>query len=254
MQSITSLVELTPAQFLICTGVVFLAGVVRGFSGFALSALVMASLALIIPPIELIPVCWAMELSASLLMVRGGIRDADRGIVTGLVVGTICGAPIGYYLTTTLPIETSKAVALTLVLILASLQLLRVRAAFLATRPGLYLSGFSAGIATGLASIGGMVVALYVLAREHAARSMRGSLVLYLFLSAFFGFIYLMLFGMLDGKAALRGLFFALPCMVGVLSGQFLFRPSLERYYKPFCLALLMFLAAIGLLRLAAGG
>ena len=81
---------------------------VRGFSGFALSALIMASVALIIPPIELIPVCYVLEATASFIMFRGGLRHADMKIVWGLTIGTLIGFPMGLYATTGLPVETSK--------------------------------------------------------------------------------------------------------------------------------------------------
>ena len=45
----TSLLSLSDTQFWIVALICLLAGIVRGFSGFALSALVMASAALIIP-------------------------------------------------------------------------------------------------------------------------------------------------------------------------------------------------------------
>jgi len=80
------LTGLSTAQFYIVVGAVFVAGVVRGFSGFALSALVMASLAIMIAPIELIVVCWLLELSASLLMVRGGFKDGDIKVALGLAI------------------------------------------------------------------------------------------------------------------------------------------------------------------------
>ncbi|MDD9909621.1 MAG: sulfite exporter TauE/SafE family protein [Ahrensia sp.] len=254
MENLLAWVDLTPVQFWICAGVIFLAGVVRGFSGFALSALVMASLAIMIPPIELIAVCWFLELSASAIMVRGGFREADMKVVAGLIIGSALGSPIGLYLTTTLPVETSKAVALLLILVLAATQLLKLRPKFLATGPGLYASGLMAGIASGLASVGGMIVALYVLARDAPARIMRASLVMFLFASSVMSFIFLYYYGMMVSVAALRGLVFAVPCMLGVLAGQALFMPRLEGYYRPFCLALLMFLAALGLVRLGMGG
>jgi len=248
-----SLTDLTPTQMMICVGVVFIAGMVRGFSGFALSALIMASLAIMIPPVELIMVCWMLELSASLLMVRGGFRDADMKIALVLALGSAIGAPIGLYLTNTLPITTSKMIALCLILFLALLQLLKVRATFLATGPGLMISGLTAGIATGLASVGGMVVALYVLAREAPAKIMRASLVVYLFLGSFTGFIYLYLYGMVTTEAVSRGATLILPCVLGVVVGKAIFRPQLEKYYKPFCLLLLAGLASMGLVRLAVG-
>lgn len=244
---------LSPFQLSIALVAAFGAGLVRGFSGFALSALLMASIALMIPPVELIAVCWMLELSASLLMVRGGIANADRTIVTGLVAGSLVGAPIGLALTNAVPLDVSKAIALSLIIGLALLQLLKVRATFLATRPGLLASGAMAGIATGLASVGGMVVALYVLAREQAAVSMRASLVMFLFVNSFFGFVFLLLFRMMDQTALARGALLVIPCMIGVFLGKKLFTPRLEPYYKPFCLLLLIGLAAAGMVRLALG-
>ena len=250
MADLLSLTDLTATQFLICVVVVFVAGMVRGFSGFALSALIMASLAIMIPPVELIAVCAILEFSASLLMARGGFNDADLKISFGLAFGSAVGAPFGLYLTNTLSIATSKMTALCLILGLAFLQLMKVRARFLATDSGLIFSGLTAGVATGLASVGGMVVALYVLAREAPAKVMRASLVVYLFLGSFSSFIYLYLYEMLTLTALSRGAILIVPCVLGVVVGQAIFRPQLEKYYKPFCLTLLMGLALFGLLKL----
>ncbi len=253
MADLLSLTNLTTTQLYICVVVVFLAGMVRGFSGFALSALIMASLAIMIPPLELIAVCTILEFSASMLMVRGGLKDADMKIAFGLAIGSIVGAPVGLYLTNTLSVETSKMIALCLILVLAFLQLLKVRARFLATDPGLVFSGLTAGVATGLASVGGMVVALYVLAREAPAKVMRASLVVYLFLGTLSSFIYLYLYEMLTITALSRGATLVIPCVLGVVVGQAIFRPQLEKYYKPFCLLLLAVLATSGLVRLSMG-
>ena len=56
---------------MLCAGVVFVAGIVRGFSGFALSALFMASVAVVLPPVELIPICYVLEVTTSLIMFIG---------------------------------------------------------------------------------------------------------------------------------------------------------------------------------------
>ena len=248
-----TLTDLTPTRFAIVTAVVFVAGMVRGFSGFALSALVMASLAVMLSPRALLPVCWFLEFAAGLLMIRGGVKEANKGVAVGLAIGSALGAPIALYYTNILPLETSKLIALSIIIFLALLQLARVRAAFLATRTGLYLSGFTAGIATGFASVGGMVVALYVLARQAPAREMRASLVMYLFISNAIGLIYLLAYGIMDGVAVARGLVMIVPCLAGVLIGQKMFTPRLEPYYKPFCLLLLIGLAASGLIKLGVG-
>lgn len=247
---LAALVDLTATEFAVLAFLVCLAGIVRGFSGFALSAMVMATAVLLLPPVALIPVCWWLEVAASILMVRGGLADADKVTVLGLFGGSVIGVPLGLWATTTLPLETSKLIALALVVTLAALQLGKFTIPGLATRPGLYGAGVAAGLATGLAGIGGMVVALYVLAQDAPARVMRASLVIFLFLGSITSLVTFLLFGVMDATAVARGVLLAGPALIGVWIGQHLFRPSLEGYYRPFCLALLITLASAGLIRL----
>lgn len=247
------ILALTLPELIVLAAIAFAAGMVRGFSGFALSAVVMASAVLILPPRELIPICWVLEMTASLLMVRGGIAEADRRIAFGLAISSAVGVPLGLYLTTTLPVDQTRLLALLVLITLAALQLARVRLPFLATNLGLYGSGLIAGIVTGIASIGGMVVALFVLAQDGPARMIRASLVLFLFVSSFFSLMWLLGYGVMDGLALQRGLTLALPVAVGVLLGKALFRPSLERFYKPFALCLLLGLAGVSLARTLLG-
>ncbi len=241
--------SLTGAEFWIITAIVFVAGVVRGFSGFALSALIMAGAIVILPPIELIPMLWWLEMSASLLMLKGGWADADRKTAIGLVIGSTIGWPVGLWLTTTLDVATSKAIALSIILALAISQLSKLRLGFLASKPGLYGTGLVAGIVSGLAHVGGMVVAFYVLASNAPARSMRGSLVLFLFLGSLTSMITQLAFGVMDWSGVARGLVFAVPTMLGVYLGQQFFIERLAPYYRPFCLVLLCALASVGLIR-----
>ncbi len=241
-----ALAGFSPPIAALAVGAVFFAGIVRGFSGFALSAMTVALLIAYIPPLELVAMCWFLEVSASILMVRGGWKEADWSVVKGLVIGSAFGVVIGVGLNRLLPVETSTTVVLMLLIVLAALQLAKVRAHFLATIPGLYGSGIAAGVATGLASIGGMVVALYVLARQATARQMRASLIMYLFASEMAALIALLAYGLMTYEMIVRGVGLAVPTMAGVVCGQILFRPRLERFYKPFCLVLLIGLAGRG--------
>jgi len=212
---------------------------------------VMAGAATILSPIELIPVLWFLEMSASLQMAHGGWREANRTIALLLVAGNILGWPLGLSLTTSLPVETSSLIALIVILVLAALQLAKLRIPGLASRPGTLIAGIVAGIASGVAHVGGMVVALYVLSQNQPAKMMRGTLVIYLFLGALGSLVYLFYFGVMTTGAAWRGLTFAPVTMLGVWLGTQMFRPKWEPYYRPFCLTLLMFLASVGLIRLA---
>lgn len=241
--------SLSAFDLALLAGIVFLAGLVRGFAGFALSAIVMAAGITILPPRDLIPISWVLEMTASLLMVRGGIADANKRISLGLAFSSAVGAPMGLWLTMQLPLDDSRLLALCVLIALAMLQLARVRMPWLATNSGLYGAGIVAGIVSGIASIGGMVVALYVLAQDAPARVMRASLVLFLFASSFLSLLWLLGYGIFDGTALRRGLVLSVPVAAGVVLGKLLFRPALERFYKPFALCLLIGLACLSLVR-----
>jgi uncharacterized membrane protein YfcA len=249
MTHLANLIFLTISEVVILATICLIAGVVRGFSGFALSALVMASAALIIPPIQLIPICWWLEMTASLFMFRSVWQEANRKIAVGLAIGSTLGMPFGLALTMAIATELSKLLALGVIIALAALQLARVRIPFSVRNWGLYGSGWLAGVVSGVAGVGGMVVALFILSQKAQPRQMRASLVLFLFLSSATTIISLWYFGVMDQVAIKRGLVMALPAGLGVVLGKLLFMPKWEYLYKPFCLTLLIVLAITGIIR-----
>ena len=242
--------DLATRDLILICSIVFLAGLVRGFAGFALSAILMAGAAVIIAPIELIPVAYLLESSASIVMFRGGLRHADMSVVWPLAIGSAIGAPLGLFATTSISPDASRMVALCLVLGLTSLQLFKLAPAFLASRKGPWIAGISAGLASGLANIGGMVVALFVLSSQAEAKEMRGALVMYLFIAMFTSLFWLVSYGIMSDVALRRGIVFAPIVLVGVAIGSALFRPSLAVFYKQFCLCLLVILSLVGLIQM----
>jgi len=247
---ITYLMQLTGlslSDLMIVVVAVFMAGLIRGFAGFGLSAIVMASVAIILPPIELIPMCYLLEGAASVAMFRGGIANANMKIVWALVVCSAIGVPIGLFATTSIDIELSRKLALTLILSLTLAQFFKLRPRMLTTRKGLYLSGVTAGIATGLASVGGMVIALYVLASDTQPKQMRASLVMFLCISMVTSLVYLIAYDVMSMQAVWRGVLLSPVVLIGVFLGIWLFRPTYEHLYKNACLTLLTLLSATGL-------
>ena len=248
--NLVALLALPISEIAVLAVICLIAGLVRGFSGFALSAMVMASGALIITPVQLIPICWWLEMTASLFMLRDGWQDANRKVAIGLAIGSTLGVPFGLALTIAIAADLSKLLALGVIIALATFQLSQIKIQFLATKWGLYGSGWLAGIVTGLAGVGGMVVALYVLAQQAPPRQMRASLVLFLFLGSITTMISLWSFGVMDETAIMRGLVMSFPAGLGVVMGKLLFVPKWEHLYKPFCLTLLIALASTGVIRL----
>ena len=246
---ILEITQLTEIEFIYCSFVVFLAGIVRGFSGFALSAIVVASMVGILPTIQLIPMVLFLEAVAGIVMLRGGIRDANMPVVWILSIGSILGIPIGLLATVILPVETSRIIALILILFISLLQLFKLTPGILSSKPTLYATGIIAGIASGIAAVGGMVIALYVLASGESAKSMRGAIVMFLFIGLFTSMIWYLIYGIMDVRAALRGAVFTPILLVGIFIGFRLFSPTLQKFYKQFCLVLLILISLIGLFR-----
>ena len=249
MLQITNLIQLTQFELLVCVGIVFIAGIVRGFSGFALSALIMASLATILTPVEILPMNFLLEGAAGLMMVRGGIKDADMRVVIGLVVMSAVGQPVGLYLTTHAPVELTQLFALATILILAILLFANVRPKNPDSATILYGEGLLSGFVTGIAGVGGMVVVIYVFSLGRKSVVIRASLVMYLFLSLVTSLFYYIYFDLMSETILWRGAILSVPTIIGVLIGSRLFSKSHEKFYRIFCLGLLIFLATTGLLR-----
>ena len=213
----------------------------------------MAMLAAFIPPIQLIPVFWCLEMSASLILMKGGWADADRRTALLLLVCASVGLPLGLFVSLAIDPTVSKAVALSVLILLALAQLARIRVPQLATRPGTAAAGCAAGIITGLSAAGGMLIALYALVRDLPARRMRGTLNIYMLGSGVIGLATHLIVGTMTTEAATRGIVLTLPTLMGVALGKALFTPRWEAWYRPICLTLLLGLATTGLLRLALG-
>lgn len=250
LQALSEWVQLAPELLVLIIFASFFAGLMRGFTGFGLSAVLMASMVSIIPPVELIPVAFYLEAMASIILLRGGVRDANMKIVWGLIVFSTLGFPVGLYLTIILDPEISKAAALMLILGLTLLQLAQIKSSFLASQKGLYATGLFAGMVSGLASVGGMVIALFVLSRHAPAKEMRASLVVYLFFGVFTSLVVMSLYQVMTWLALQRALVLMPTTLMGLMLGAFLFRPSLVPFYKQICLIMLLVLCTLGLYRL----
>lgn len=250
LSSIIEFSGLTDTQFWICAVAGFAAGLVRGFAGFGLSAVVMAGVVTIIPPVELIPVCYVLEGAASLAMFRGNFRSADWKMVLVLAASSTAGVPIGLAATTYFDPATSQLVALFLILALTVAQLFKIVPPGFGGRFGTPFAGILAGIATGLASVGGLVVALYVLSRKVEPSVMRSSLVIYLMVGMVTTLVSLLYYDLMTVQTLQRGSIFIPLVLFGVFLGSMLFSPRFSPYYKRVCLALLICLSAAGVFRL----
>lgn len=158
--------------------IVFGAGVVRGFAGFGFSALSVAGLALLVPPAQVVPPIFALEVVASIALLREAWRDADRRWLAALVVGNALFIPLGVALLATLPERALRLVIGVLLLVGALAQRGGAVLALAPTRPARLFVGAVSGLVNGLAAIGGIVVAALLGPATLAPAALRATLIL----------------------------------------------------------------------------
>jgi uncharacterized membrane protein YfcA len=230
---------------------VFLAALVRGYSGFGLSALIVTSLALVVPPVEVVPLVMLLEVAASIGMIRRVWRDVAWPATGVLLAGACAGTPLGVLLLTALPADAMRVV-ISLLVLGASLALwfgLRFHA--LLGRGAVLGTGLVSGLANGSAAVGGLPLVLYFLSVSAGAAVVRATLIVYLLFLSGFGFGVAAWNGLVTFEVLLRGAIFCLPLAFGIALGSNRFLRSSPESFRRFALVLLMALSLLGLLRAA---
>lgn len=157
----------SPGLLLASCGVVFAAGIVRGFAGFGFSALCVAGMALFLPPAEVLPPIFALEVLASLSLLRGALKDAHWPWLGWLVLGNALCIPLGVAV---LAYVSEMPLRLLIGALLLSAAVLLRQGWALALPPtrGVRLAtGLVSGFVNGVAAIGGIAVAVILSATRN---------------------------------------------------------------------------------------
>lgn len=241
-----SLVELA-----YCTVALFLAGVVRGYSGFGLSALIMTSLALVIPPAQIVPVTLVLEVLATLVLYRGIRGNVAWQLLIWLLLGAAVATPLGLVFLHQLSPDVVRVV-LAIFILCACFLLWRD-----ASRQGrvkgvvpALLTGIVSGIANGVAAVGGLPAVIFLVAAIPRASAFRATAMAYLLLLNVYGFSATYVAGLVDGQVLSRLGVFAIPALLGVLVGHRRFLGANPESFRRFAIGLLAFLAIIVIARI----
>lgn len=246
---VLSWVNLDAFSLLSALLVVFLSAIVRGYTGFGFSALVVASLTLILPPAEVIPVVLLMEILASIGMLPSVWRDIRWKAIAILLIGIVLGAPLGVYLLSNVS-EVFARVIISIIILVASISLLwGYSFKGSGNVPTTIGTGMLAGIVNGIGAAGGLPIVIFFLASGAAAAATRASLVALIFVIDAYTTLLTFSSGLVDGETLKRLLVFLLPLLLGVLVGSRQFIRTNPESFKRLILCLLIVLALVGILR-----
>ena len=235
--------------------VVFGAGIVRGFAGFGSSALCVAGMSLYLPPAQVVPPVFVLEVLASLSLLRGAWKDVDWAWLGWLVAGNALCIPLGVALLAFVA-EAPLRALIGALLLLAALLLRGGRQLQLPPTRGLRLAtGMVSGLVNGVAAIGGIAVAVMLSAAPMAPAVMRATLIWLFLFTDLYALAWAAVMptpapGELLGADTWRFVLWLAPAMLGgIVLGQHRFAGISPQRFRRGVLNLLAVIAAIAVLR-----
>ena len=195
MGSLFSLPENANAiSLLLSSGVVLFAGFVRGLTGFGFSALCVSCLSVFLPPAQVVPALFVLEILASISLLKTCWPDVHWSWLRALILGNVVFIPLGVLTQQSLPADTLRLLIAGIIGVIALAQLQGLRPQGPPGKALQWGTSMVSGWLNGLAAIGGIAVAMVFNQTRLAPAVMRASLVvLFLFTDLF---ALLCLFGM----------------------------------------------------------
>ena len=236
-----------PEHFHILAACAFVAGLVRGFSGFGLSAVLVASAAFVISPKLIIPTAQTMEVIASIALIPSVWRDVNWKWLTPMAVAYALSIPAGVAALAHLP-EQALRVGGCVILFIASLcLLLNARPKLPDGLPLRFGTGLVAGFFAGATSLGGMIASVMLFAVALPAKNLRATLIVLFFGSVLYSLSWGAWYGVVSGGTFIRAAWLAVPMLAGIAVGSHGFKHVSEAGFRKAVLAVLAALSIAGI-------
>ncbi len=224
---------------------IFLAAIVRGYSGFGFSLLAITALSIILPPAEIVPSIFMLEVAASLHLLPGIWKDIHWKSLGPLTLGCLLATPLGVYLlanVTPAPMQ----VAIAVFVLIAALLLWRGYA--LKSMPGPIASttvGAASGFVNGAFGMAGPPVILFYFASPAGAIAGRASVIAFFLATDLIGLAFQSREGLVTWDAFVRALTFLPPLLIGVWVGARSFKGADPAVFRKWVLIILATLAVL---------
>ena len=240
---------LSPLMLLYAFFAIGVAAYIRGYSGFGFSALTVTSLALILPPSEVVPTAYMLEVAASIHMLPLVWRSIDWKILRWLVIGAVMGTPFGIIFLEEVPQETMRLVISGIVLTASLLLWKNIRMRSSANWYSILAVGFFSGVINGAAAIGGLPVVLFFLSISLGSALSRASMVAYLFIIDLYAVFLPGSQQLISTELLGRTVIFLIPLLIGIYIGHRSFVKTTPESFHKFALSLLIVLSLAVIVR-----
>ena len=231
----------------VSSAAIFLAAIVRGFSGFGFSLLSITAISLILPPREIVPTIFLLEVAASINLIPSIWREIDWRSIRWLLLGYVVALPFGVFALARFP---EPPMQLAMSIFVFGTAILMLRGFRLQKTPGAAATtttGAASGILNGAFGIGGPPVVLFYFSTPAVAAVSRASVIAFFLSTDILGLGMLGYEGLVTSQSFAQ--FFAwLPALlIGVWVGAHGFKHMNQAMFRKAVLILLMALAVLTL-------
>jgi uncharacterized protein len=222
---------------------IFIAAIVRGFSGFGFSLLSVSALSLVYTPAEIVPSIFMLELAASINLLPSIWKEIHWKSLGPITLGCLIATPLGVWLLAHVPAAPMQ-IALSVFVLLATILLWWGFA--LKSMPGNIgstLAGAASGLSNGAFGIGGPPVILFYFASPAGAVAGRASLTAFFLATDVIGLANQSVHGLVTWEASWRALTYLPALLAGVWIGARSFKGTNPETFRKAVLMLLAVLA-----------
>lgn len=236
-------------SFIITFVFVFVAGIVRGYSGFGFALVAVTGISLVLPPAYVVPLVLVLEVLASIHLIPTVWRDIDWHSLRWLLAGAVLATPAGVYLLATIPAEPMRLFISLFVFGTALLLLYGWAWKRMPGRPLSFSTGLACGLLNGAAAIGGPPVILFYLSSPAGMTVSRASIIAYFLGIDTLSLAMASIQGLLSGKTLLMASACLFPLYVGVSIGKKFFARTDQELVRYRVIILLIMLSCAVFMR-----
>ena len=224
---------------------VFVAAVVRGYSGFGFSLLAITSLSLAVPPAEVIPPIFMLEVAASLSLLASVWKEVHWRALRLLWLGCLVGTPIGVWCLASIPADPMKIALCVAVLTAVALLGSGYTRKSMPSQAETVATGALAGLLNGAFGIVAPPVIIFFFSSPAGVAISRASLITFFIGTDTMGLAFLAREGLLNATDFYRFLLFAPALLLGQWLGARSFKSSDPASFRRWVLRLLVVLALL---------
>lgn len=228
---------------------VFVAGIIRGYSGFGFAMVAVTSMLLVLPPSQVVPTVLILEVLASIRLIPQVWENIDWYSLRWLLSGSFVGIPVGVFLLATIP-PAPMRISISLLVLIAAILLMRGFAWKRMPGIGLILvTGVACGMLNGAAAIGGPPVILFYLSSPAGVTVSRASIIAYFLGIDAMCLVMAIIQGLTTFKTLKLTAFCLIPMLFGIAVGSRMFIKIDQVSFRRHVLTLLILLSTTGLFR-----